>query len=245
MFGWIGRCLATRPMDEPRGYAICTVPRTGSSLLCQWLANTGMLGRPWEYFHTHGARRLIHPNYPDDPQAQLDWILTKGSTSNGIYGVKVFAHQHEAVAQVFDWTEALPRLHYVSLERRDRLGQAISWLRAAQSSQFQSWDAPRGEISYDAATIRNYLEEVDRQYAFWAEFFRRRRIRPVRLFYEDALDDPQQAINHIARTFGLVGLVRASQVGVTLAIQRDATTEEWRTRYLAEMGKPARSAQAG
>jgi LPS sulfotransferase NodH len=239
--GWIGRWLATRPKDGRRGYAICTVPRTGSSVLCEWLSSTGKLGCPFEYFHTEAGRRIIHPNYPDDHQAQLDWILTKGSTSNGIYGVKVFAHQHEAVAQVLDWTRALPRLHYVLLERRDRLGQAISWLRAAQSGRFQSWDAPRGEIRYDGPTLRNYLKEVDRQYAFWSGFVRRHRIRPLRLFYEDALDDPQQAVDQIAMHFGLAGLVHVSRVGIALAIQRDATTEEWRARYLAEIGEPAMS----
>jgi LPS sulfotransferase NodH len=32
-----------------RGYAICTSGRSGSNVLCQYLASTGLLGKPLEY----------------------------------------------------------------------------------------------------------------------------------------------------------------------------------------------------
>ncbi|MGP8122502.1 MAG: Stf0 family sulfotransferase [Xanthobacteraceae bacterium] len=41
-----------------RGYAICTMPRSGSNFLCQLLASSGCLGRPLEYFN--GPESPVH-----------------------------------------------------------------------------------------------------------------------------------------------------------------------------------------
>src|SRR5262245_19531486 len=122
-----------------RGYAICTAPRAGSNFLGQVLASTHVLGRPLEYFNTL-ARRAIErdPTYPDDPREQIERILTAGATSNGVYGLKIFAYQHDKISTKVHWSEALPRLQLVHLKRRDLLGQAISWCRAEQTSQYRS-----------------------------------------------------------------------------------------------------------
>lgn len=50
------------PMNEgvlPRGFAICTAPRSGSNFLSQLVASTGQLGRPREYFNGPGAISTI------------------------------------------------------------------------------------------------------------------------------------------------------------------------------------------
>ena len=221
-----------------RGYAICTVPRSGSNLLCQWLTSTGVLGNPLEYFNGPARRTLTDPNYPDECKAQIEWILTRGATPNLVYGVKLFASQDLAVSTELDWRRALPRLTYVYLERRDRLGQAISWVRALQTSQYRSTQPTQGEIRYDAAMIRERLATIDGEYAHWTEFFQRRRIEPVRIVYEDAVQEPQEAVDRLAAAFRFEGQARIDESRIDLAIQRDAVTREWQARYLAEAGAP-------
>src|SRR6202011_3239873 len=81
---------ATR-RERLRGYAICTVARSGSNWLCRLLSSTDVLGKPMEYFNGRGLRLFTDPAYPDDPAEQLARVLSAGATPNGVYGLKVFA----------------------------------------------------------------------------------------------------------------------------------------------------------
>src|SRR5258708_7421733 len=98
-----------------RGYAICTAARSGSNFLDELLTSTGQLGRPMEYFNAVARRATGMPDYPDDPEAQLAAILNLGATPNGVYGVKLFAEQFDAVAAT-RWPLRLPNLRFVHLE---------------------------------------------------------------------------------------------------------------------------------
>ena len=238
MMRWLSRWSGRGREIGQRGYAICTAPRSGSNLLCQFLSSTRRLGRPLEYFNGGGRRAIETPDYPDDRRAQIHWILTKGATPNGVYGLKLFYYNHEAVSTELDWTEALPRLVYIYLERRDRLGQAISWSRALQTGQFRSAQPGQGPASYDGGAIRERLAAIDREYSCWAEFFRVRQLEPVRLAYEDLIDNPQAAIDRVAARFELAGRAVVDEGAIDLKIQRDAASMEWRTRYLSENGEP-------
>jgi trehalose 2-sulfotransferase len=140
-----------------RGYAICTSGRSGSNLLCQYLSSTGVLGNPLEYFNGSSRRLLGYPEYPDDPSRQIDWILTEGATPNGIYGLKVFPAQVEQIEKSVRWTELLPGLRFVLLNRRDILGQALSAVRALQTEQWRASMPAQGPAVYDGAQIYERL----------------------------------------------------------------------------------------
>lgn len=217
-----------------RGYAICTSGRSGSNLLCQYLSSTGVLGNPLEYFNGSGRRRLGYPAYPDDPSQQIGWILTEGATPNGIYGLKIFPAQVEQIEKSIPWAEMLPNLKFVLLKRRDILGQALSVVRAVQTDQWRSSMPARGPALYDGAQIYERLQIAARDYAWWDIFFARKAVAPTIIVYEDLLADPQSAVDQVADFFGLRGQARAASERVDLEIQRDATTEEWRTRFLDE-----------
>jgi LPS sulfotransferase NodH len=197
-----------------------------------------MLGRPLEYFNGPARRALDDPAYPDDRVAQIEWILTKTRTSNGVCGVKLFSGDHPLVASSSNGAVILPVDVYVYLERHDRLGQAISWVRAMQTQQYRSTQPICGSIAYDGIAIRDRLEALDRECALWSDFFRRHRLEPLRLSYEQALLNPQSAIDRIAAALRIRERAVIDPAGVNLAIQRDAITEEWRTRYLREFTPP-------
>lgn len=221
--------------NDQRGYAICTAPRSGSNLLCQYLTSTGILGRPLEYFNWQGRRSSEDAAYPIEPSDQCRMILTRGATENGVYGVKLFWYQHTDTSALLDWTRALPNLSYIYLERRDRLAQAISWARALQTSQYRSTQLRRAEPVYDADAIRLRLYELDREYAHWASFFAQRGLAPLTFAYEDFIGDPQPAVDAVARLLGMPPSPIAPEQ-INLAIQRDALSEEWRARFLRAEG---------
>ena len=104
-------------MDAPRSarsYLVCSTPRSGSTLLCETLSDTGVAGRPAEYFEAlrgtglprqpreyfHGledpeVHRLLAPTEPGRPEppgafaAALARALREGTTPNGVFGVKM------------------------------------------------------------------------------------------------------------------------------------------------------------
>jgi LPS sulfotransferase NodH len=223
--------------EDIRGYVICTTARSGSNYVCQLLASTGRLGRAEEYFHAEARRRNGMADYPDDPEAQLGMVMSAGATPNGVYALKIFPNQFDAVAAL-RWPARLPNLTWVHLERRDLLGQAISMARAIQTGGFRAVHAPRREPVYDGAAINNALIQFIRDHARWRFHFARNGIDPVRLVYEDVMADPASAVRMLAAALGLSGefVVDMNQVQVT--VQRDALSEEWRGRFLAEQYDP-------
>lgn len=221
-----------------RGYAICTAPRSGSNFLSQLLASTGVLGRPLEYFNGAGRRYFDDPAYPDDPVLQIERILVMGATPNGVYGLKIFAHQHDWIVDSIRWAELLPELRFVFLKRGDLLAQAISWVRAEQTGQYRHSQPARAEPSFDTDKIAASLTSIATEYARWELFFARNGIGPVRLFYEDVVRAPQAAVDRVADLFDLMGAAQVDADRVSVRVQRDALAEEWHRRFVAERGDP-------
>jgi LPS sulfotransferase NodH len=107
-------------MTEPhRSYLVCSTPRSGSTLVCKALRETGVAGRPEEYFEA--LRSTGRPRRPEEyflgvedrsildelgetpeeakapPPAwsrtaydrYLEWALKEGTTDNGVFGAKL------------------------------------------------------------------------------------------------------------------------------------------------------------
>jgi len=217
-----------------RGYAICTSGRSGSNLFCQYLSSTGVLGHPLEYFNGAGRRLLGFPDYPDEPDEQIECVLTFGTGANGIYGLKLFPEQLARVARSVRWTEQLPGLRFVLLERRDLVAQSVSWLRAEQTNRWRAGMAAQAPEVYDAGRILDLLRRAARDNARWRVFFARNDISPVIVAYEDLVASPQACVDRIARLFGLEGRAPIDASKVDLTIQRDALSAEWTARFIAE-----------
>jgi LPS sulfotransferase NodH len=218
-----------------RGYAICATQRSGSNYFGQLLASTGVLGFPREYFNAAGRRAIDDdPTYPDAPSEQIERILTKGATPNGIYALKLFPHQHDLIVGKVFWSEALPDLRFVLLERRDLLGQAISLHRAKGTAQARSNQPIQAPPVYDAGSIERCLRKIVRERARWEQFFARNGLNPLRTVYEDLVEHPLVTVESVAKLMEVGEPVRLEPRTVDLAIQRDGLSEEWRARFLAE-----------
>jgi len=218
-----------------RGYAICTERRSGSVFLCRLLRSTGVLGLPNEFFDANtirGGGEL--PDYPTDPEAQVGQIPTVAATPNGVYGLKLFSHEFDLTKST-RWTERLPGLSFIYLERRDLLGQALSHVRAQQTQQWVSFRPAQAEPVYDAARINEVLALLARAQARWRYYFARNGIPVLHLVYEHIVQAPQETVEAVGRLIGLseTPKVDLDQLG-DLAIQRDALSEEWRARFVAE-----------
>lgn len=106
-------------MKPERSYLVCATPRSGSTLVCKALRDTGVAGRPEEYFEA--LRSTGRPRRPQeyfagvedqsildqlgDPPSEaqapppawsrtaydryLDWAMEAGTTPNGVFGAKL------------------------------------------------------------------------------------------------------------------------------------------------------------
>lgn len=163
-----------KPLLGQRGYAVCTLPRSGSNFFCDILSSTGVLGNPREFFNG-GARRMYDdPSYPDDRFAQVERILTTGATPNGVYALKIFPELHDGVAPVLRWTAELPNLSFIRFKREDVLGQshflgaiwpnsAVPFQRARQSGGAIRWQNHR-RLHSDNLPMERSLGHVLRSY---------------------------------------------------------------------------------
>lgn len=226
------------PPRGTRGYAVCTVGRSGSTWFTALLGSTGALGQPGEMFNTPLQRFLVGPHYPTNRVAQARHVLDAGATPNGVYGVKVMPLHLAALDGALRWTEALPGLHFIHWSRRDLLGQALSRHRANQTDQWYSTSRARGEAVYDGPAIMGEIRRAARQDGRWQMFFARTGIAPLRLVYEDALLDPQGAVDAVAELIGLDERPAIDPARIKLEKQRNSTTDAWRERFLDEFGDP-------
>jgi trehalose 2-sulfotransferase len=213
-----------------RGYAICAEARSGSIFFSRILQSTGILGVPWEWFHDPVLVRALEA----DPR-QFDALVDSSATPNGVYALKVFS-PHFELARKLRWAERLPNLHFVHLERSDLLGQAISLARALQTGQYKADQAALGEARYDRRAIADCLARLAYGRARWHCWFARNGLDPLRLAYEDIVEDPQRAVARVAAHIGLGEEPRADLAKVDLPVQRDSVSEEWRGRFVRESG---------
>ena len=131
--------------------------------------------------------------------------------------------------------QPLANLHFVRLLRRDRLAQAISWLRALQTGQYRSSQPRRSDIAYDGTALMERILEIARAEASWDAYFAKTGLAPLALVYEDVTADPANAVRRVTSFIG-VDAASMDHAAVDLIAQRDANTEEWRQRFLAEYG---------
>ncbi|GAB0116099.1 Stf0 family sulfotransferase [Acidisoma sp. 7E03] len=220
--------------EPQRTLILCTDERTGSHHLAQLLAATGVLGRAYEYFNTPWMKEH-YDDYPEDVPSQFLWAKRLGTTPNGVLSLKLHPWTMDRIAPFIDLGRDLPAPCFVSLQRRDLLGQAISLHRAQSSQKFTSWSQERATPVYDGARIRALLAELALRRERWDVYFARNGIRPLRIDYEELEGQDAAAVRRVARHVGVPRLPRRRQSGwYVFAKQRDEITEAWRQRFLSE-----------
>ena len=254
-----------KSMANISSYIICATPRSGSTLLCDLLSETGVAGQPHSYYRQQDildwARGWGVP-LPDAShrtafdRSYLAAVLRAGSSENGVFGIRLMLG---SVADLCTRLRGLyPDLHdeaalferaigttlYIHLSRQDKIGQAVSRLRAEQSGLWHvSADGTERErtspplpVVYDAGRLSSYLTELETDDAAWATFFKRNRIEPLALTYETMVAAPQVVLAGILSALGLDPEVAAT-VDVKTAKLADQTSLEWADRFRVESGR--------
>jgi LPS sulfotransferase NodH len=238
---------------------ICSMPRSGSNLLSYALEDTGLVGRPREYF---GARNEI--GYVEEwglprwysLRSYLRKLVAESMTPNGAWG----AHIHQ-----FDFTDLIgrareefgetlsdrelfdacfPNPRCIFIRRADRVRQAISWLRAGDSGQ---WLRLPGEPVSDRMTrldinfdeVDHWIQDFSEQESKWREFFARNNLSPHEVTYEDLVGDYQATVLGVLDYLGLKPRADLQLPPPRLQKQSDDLTERAVAAYMNRTARHA------
>lgn len=166
-------------------YVVAATPRCGSTLLCEALASTGLLGRPLEYLHPIVVNQLSAEWGCTTLDAYLRELPLRMITSNGTFGIKVH-WDHLAITagssrapawfhsdHPWDWQYAnIPHLDlgwarewmlstfgrakFIRMVRHDKISQAVSFAIATQTGEWSRRGAG-GPEQLEQSSITNEL----------------------------------------------------------------------------------------
>lgn len=234
-------------MSEPTTYLILATPRSGSTLLCQALAGTGLAGDPKEFFGARMAYWMGRWETPT-PRTFVPRLIAERATPNGVFGAKLlWAHllrlerlcrtqpgySDPPLAAIL--ADLFPNLRYVWITRDDKVRQAISYWKARESGVWgqrgERRTRPLKPPAFDFAGIDELRRRVEREEAAIAGYFAESGIVPWHVVYEDLVRAYEPTTRAI---LGYLGI--APDASFVLADPRteklaDRQTDDWVERY--------------
>jgi LPS sulfotransferase NodH len=227
----------------PRPYLLASVPRSGSTYVSHLIWQTGCLGAPLEYCNFEPTGPYGHASQSVVEQQRL-WraALSRRTSPNGVFGLKGFPAQFEALQQanpgllaevmrtVFS-SRAQARV--VLLHRRDRTAHAISYARAILSGIWRAEQERGGRIEpeYSRVAIERAERLIESQEAAWKAMLTDLEVTPLELWYEEVLASPAATLDAVAGYLG-VEIDPAAAVKVPpIERQSQQGARAWARRY--------------
>ncbi len=215
-------------MSVPKqSFIIWFSPRTGSSLLCKSLEDTGVCGKAGECLNDQGDQSLASYYQIKNFDQLCANLWHRGTSVNGIFGVKYSCYRfhHERVGrelaglqkledtQPTEWkvmSKIFPNCKHIFLTRRNKIRTAVSWWKAIQDD---IWHLKQGseatkdtrfyQDKYDAPALRHLLREHCLREAYTGEFFTKNQIVPMTIVYEDFIADYEGTLRRILAFLGI------------------------------------------
>ena len=201
-----------------KSYIICATPRCGSHLLAEALQTTGIAGKPDEYFlpNKHGQLQneagVIAERFGEKSLEEFrQLVLELGSSSNNVFGIILHGTYLQSIINNFQnmphyqtlntadlFAEIFHNPKYIWIQRRDKVRQAISWLKASETgiwSQFKGAEIGlklNKEPQYDYYIIDQYYKFFIELEKTWADFFETYQIEPFVVVYEELVEKYEQ-----------------------------------------------------
>lgn len=250
----------------PRTYVIASTPRTGSTLLCRSLWDTGLAAAPKEYLNpmqirdwevrlgasalSRSAHRLLvgpavglagRVGWSEARlRAHLERVRRHRTAADGLFGLKLHAHHFERwfLSGALSWQEVLAPQRWIRIRREDRVAQAVSWARALQSGRWASHQRSLLPVIYRRRQVERLEAEILRQEGAWSRFFDSNGIEPLELSYEELVAERDVTLRRVLAFLGVAGAETAAIPEPSLAPQADATTEDWIERHRAHARRP-------
>ena len=241
-------------MRPSHSYTIWFSQRTGSTLLCSALKDTGVAGKPAELFNVETGTDLLAHFGAETPEEMQRKIWALGSTPNGVFGLKQgFWEPHmrylvdvfrtfspgENKSRAEVWEGAFPNGKHIFMTRRNKVRLAVSWWKAIQSEE---WHRQRGGVplprnindAYSFEAINHLLSESVLREAGMQAFFTDADIVPLTVVYEDFVADYEGTVTRVLETLGLELPAGYAFAPPKLERLADDLSERWVQRFREE-----------
>jgi LPS sulfotransferase NodH len=245
-------------------YVICTTPRSGSHLLAEALQITGVAGKPDEYFTPNKAGKMQNEQGhvvkiygKQSLTAFHELVLSLGSTSNGVFGIILHIGYLPVVLNAFRTLPLYAGLSdkaildalfyepkFIWLRRRDKVRQAISWIKAQQTGNWsmQSGTAASSQptqLQYDYFAIEQKIENFTKDEQRWASFFRTNNIDPFTVMYTELVQSFEQTSVELLKFLDVPQPKGIKFKERKLKKQADNINELWAAKYLRQQSSSA------
>lgn len=242
-----------------KGYMICGSPRSGSTLLCDLLKQTGVAGYPESYFRPesiieYSSKWGLSNTSEDWDNGYLQTVINYANKSTGCLGIRMMWSNFP------EFLERLKKLHpqynndqralretifidrFIHISRHDKIAQAISlvtanqtglWHRSSDGTERQRTKPPEKPF-YSYQQIAEALEMIELEANGWKNWFNDNDISPLVITYEELALDPQSIVDKIMNYLGLNTL---HEPKVTTAKMATSINKAWADRFRRESTK--------
>jgi LPS sulfotransferase NodH len=212
------------PTTPTRSLLLCCTPRCGSWLLADLLDQSGVAGRPHEWFWRDTVARNKAAWGVSSDEDSFASVLAAGTTPNGVFAVKLMWRAFETVLPL-----RFPAPRFVWLRRDEEAAQAVSFWRAVASGHWHMWDPPARAAEYDPDAIAHLLGEIREQNASWDAWFAAHGVAPFDLRYEALAADPDGEARRVLSFLE----VELPAFRLVPRVERAAANDDWVERFRA------------
>ncbi len=248
-------------MQPTKSYRIWFTQRNGSSLLCKGLEQTGLAGKPGEFFNSFDHQSLCQKYQVTTYEDLRAKLWEAGTSRNKIFGIKHSRHAtyygeiikeikilkgHRPDEPVDETTlieDLFPECKHIFLTRRNKIRQAVSWWKAIKDQvwhiepgQRRSNDPDFYNTNYDFAALTSLLNEVCLRECSIQEYFSRYEIAPLSIVYEYMILDFEGTVRKVIDFLE----IDHSQLDIQpMYYQKTADnhSEEWVQRFREDLQK--------
>ena len=186
-----------------KSYVVCATERTGSGVLCEALWNTGLLGKPDEYFVLNNQKYYSELWGTKSDKEYLRGVTEYATTPNGVFGMKIMMKHFpefiniivgiadsDKTGSYYLLNKIFNNLKFIWIRRRDKIRQAISYFKNLHTG-VHSWygdSIKNHDIEFDFSSIQKIVTEIEDWDKQWENFFIVNSVNPLTLYYEDHIE---------------------------------------------------------
>lgn len=181
--------------DGKRNYCIVIQGRCGSTWLAAEIEKLESLGKPREWFNTPGMNVYVKKT----GATSLEDYIKQLSKHAPIFGMQIDPMRLAALGGFVDIQKSFIDAGFVwiDMKRKNILAQAFSFARARATGHWHGAGQPDVDLEDDAIwrEIKSIIANEQRIEAW----YRDHKIEPLRILYEDLVDDFDKTVQKVAR----------------------------------------------
>ena len=225
-------------------YLICSTPRSGSTLLTDYLFSSGVAGVPMEYmndsllmaFSERIGRKIT------DLADYLEQIEKLRMSEQGVFGMKAHFRQTIGILRSQDLLSQFLRRfsRIIRIVRRNKLAQAVSTYKAIESGfwTYRHEELAAGVdqpvIPYNSAKIAEALFNSINEENGWVEAIRYSGQEALVVYYEDLVAFPNDTLEKVFSFLNLPVLLPI-RIESSMRKQSDGLNMKFYHQFLSEI----------